>query len=330
MSNVLRRVANRVGRLSVALPGGMTVAKRLRRRSLPILMYHGVVERPLPFFNWCQVPREDFEQQIAFLSQEYRILPLQDVLERLSQGSPLPERTACITFDDGFRSVLSAAYPVLAKYSAAATTFLVTSLVGGNEPPWPEQLYRGIAGSQRGSLDFHGQSFILQSGEEKAAAFQRLFAALMALPTERREVAVAEILKDLGPPADDYAEALAMLNWKEVETLHAAGLMSFGSHTHRHPILSKCSPERQHFELFTSRQIMIEHFGKADVFAYPNGTLADFTRYTKQLLAKLGYRWALSTIRGLNTSRTDSYELRRVGVGAAMTFPEFQTAMMGF
>jgi peptidoglycan/xylan/chitin deacetylase (PgdA/CDA1 family) len=292
-------------------------------------MYHGVVEQPLPMFNWCQLHREEFDAQIAFLSNEYRVLPLSEIVERLRRGLPLPERAVCITFDDGFRNNLRTAYPILLKYQAPATIFLVTSLIGTSQPPWPEQLYCGFASTKRGAVQFDETSFPLKSQQDKTTAFVKIASRLKSLPVDRKEAELQHLLDTLGRFSKDY-DAFAMLDWKEVEKLNAAGLVSFGSHTHTHQILSRCSPERQHFELLTSRKLMLEHLGKADLFAYPNGSPADYTSETKRLSSELGYECALTTIRGLNTSKTDPYELRRVGVGADMSFSEFQVGMLGW
>ena len=75
---------------------------------------------------------------------------------------------------------------------------------------------------------------------------------------------------------------------------------------------------------------MLDHLGKADLFAYPNGSPADFTCETKRLLSELGYGSAVTTIRGVNTIKTDTYELRRVGVGANTSFSQFEVGMLGW
>src|SRR5215472_2054182 len=79
-----------------------TLLRRLRKRSLAILMYHGVTDEQTTIPDWCQVRVAHFQQQMEFLSREYRVLPLAEVIERFSRGQPLPERTACVTLDDGF------------------------------------------------------------------------------------------------------------------------------------------------------------------------------------------------------------------------------------
>jgi peptidoglycan/xylan/chitin deacetylase (PgdA/CDA1 family) len=327
--DLAKRAARKLCRQAAGLPGGLNVARRLRRRSVAIVMYHGVIEQPLPIFNWTQLNREDFNAQIAFLSDEYRILPLAETLERLSRRLPLPERVVCITFDDGFRSNLRTAYPILLKHHAPATVFLVTSLIGTSRPPWPEQLYCSFATTNLLSIQFDGISIPLETSQDKTTAFVTIASRLKSLPVDEKEARLQQLQDRLGRFAEDY-DAFAMLDWNEVEKLNAEGLVSFGSHTHTHQIMSRCSLEKQRFELLSSRKLMLEHVGNADLFAYPNGSPADYTRETKQLLSELGYGFALTAIRGLNTSETDVYELRRVGIGADMSFSRFQVRMLGW
>jgi len=105
--------------------------------------------------------------------------------------------------------------------------------------------------------------------------------------------------------------------------------MHVGSHTHTHPILAQCDATRQEQELRVSRQLLEDRFGRAELFAYPNGTAADFTPTTVHLAKRAGYRCALSTVAGLNVPRADLYALKRVNVGADMSFSAFEVAMTG-
>ena len=55
-----------------------------------ILMYHGVTRTAPPVFDWCQLPAESFERQLAFLARHCRVLPLAELVGRLRRGSPCP------------------------------------------------------------------------------------------------------------------------------------------------------------------------------------------------------------------------------------------------
>lgn len=94
-----------------------------------VLMYHMVrAHRPGTRFNKLRVTPEAFEQQIACLSQR----GFQFVFaSQLFSDQPLPPRSVCLTFDDGYEDNLLAADPVLARYGAVATLYLVGDRSGG-------------------------------------------------------------------------------------------------------------------------------------------------------------------------------------------------------
>jgi peptidoglycan/xylan/chitin deacetylase (PgdA/CDA1 family) len=312
------------------IPGYLKSVRRLRSRSVSILMYHGVTPVPLPVFNWCQLGLERFTEQLAFIAAEYNVLPLREVVDRMEAGAPLPARTAVLTFDDAFRNVLTTAYPVLEKYQTPATVFVVTSLPDSRQPAWPEQVYHALVSTQAESATYEGTTWLLRSADERSAAYRAIAARLKRLDTGEREVQMGQLLAQIGAPPPVAADAqLATMAWDEIAALAAGALVEFGSHTHTHPILSRCSVSRQAEELRISRDILRERLGRADLFAYPNGTAADFTDDTRHLLQQLEYRCGLSTIPGLNVGRADRFALRRVNVGADTAFPEFEMIMTG-
>ncbi len=127
------------GRASAAL----TRAFGTRRdESFGIFTYHRVTPRiaglPRPTFN---VTPQRFRQQIAGLQRRgYTIRPLAEMLRLRRLGLPLPARTVVLTFDDGFASVHSYAWPILRELQAPATVFLCTAFLDSEAPfpfdPW--------------------------------------------------------------------------------------------------------------------------------------------------------------------------------------------------
>lgn len=86
-----------------------------------ILMYHMVSQhRPGAKFNKLRVPPEQFERQIAYLAENGWTFAHMSELAK-----PLPEKTVVLTFDDGYRDNLIQATPVLERYKAKATLYLV-------------------------------------------------------------------------------------------------------------------------------------------------------------------------------------------------------------
>jgi peptidoglycan/xylan/chitin deacetylase (PgdA/CDA1 family) len=327
---MLAKLLHRTVALPGRLPGCRPLARRWRARSLALVMYHGVTAEPLPVFNWCQLDVDRFEEQVAFLAREYTLLPLSEVVRRLGRGLTLPDRAAVLTFDDGFRNVLTAAYPVLRRHQAPAAVFLVTGLVGTRQPPWPQRLYHAVAHSPHAAVRCGETELPLFTPGQRAEAYRALAERLKRQPVRQQTDELARLLEELGVPEVPAESPLATLDWDEVNELSRSGLVEFGSHTHTHPILSRCTREEASAELRVSRAILRERLGSADALAYPNGGRWEFTPETKALAAGAGYRCALSTLPGLNRAGADLYALRRVHVGADTMFRQFEMSMLGF
>lgn len=327
----LIRLPRKTLTLGQKVPGVVPLVRRARAGSIAIVMYHGITPEPLPVFNWCQLAVAEFERQMEFLTGNYTLLPLREIVHRLERRLPLPRNPAALTFDDGFRNVLTAAYPVLQKHAAPATVFLVTGLVGTRQPAWPDRLFHAVATTARKQITFADLRWDLTTPNHRAAAYRALAARLKTLPTSAKDESLEYLHWQLHVPASVPADSpLSTLDWSEVESLARAGLIDFGSHTHTHPILSRCDPAVQYEELRLSRDVLREHLGRADLFAYPNGTRADFTAQTQRFLAELEYAAAVTTESGLNSRRASRYSLRRVGVGADTTLRQLERQMIGW
>ena len=90
---------------------------------VPILMYHHLSE---DVTNSEMVSPEQFEAQIRALSEAgYTGVSFDELRAYVLRGEPLPEKPVVITFDDGYRSNYTLAYPILQKYGMKATIFAI-------------------------------------------------------------------------------------------------------------------------------------------------------------------------------------------------------------
>jgi peptidoglycan/xylan/chitin deacetylase (PgdA/CDA1 family) len=326
LGKAMRRLAS-AG--AIRIPGGLRIVRNRRASSLAVVMYHGVVAQPLPVPHWCQLDATEFERQVEFLARTYKVLPLRDIVDRLRRGAPLPAHAACVTFDDGFRNVATTAFPILERHQVPSTVFLITGLVGTDQPAWPDHLFHDLCESARDSIVFEGRRWPLATTAQRAAAYRGLAERLKLMDDAKKEARLADLRDTLGHTLVAPGSPLATMGWAEVERLAGTGLVEFGSHTHTHPILSRCSVERQREELERSRDVLRERLGHCDLFAYPNGRPVDFTSETKGLLRALGYHCGLATIAGLNHPSCDLFGLRRVNVGATTVGRQFELKMVG-
>lgn len=92
-----------------------------------VIAYHAVGDCPPeddPHSLW--VPTEVFERQMAYLARARDVVPL----ESLVAGTTTARRAVAITFDDGYRSVLTTAVPILRRYGLTGTVFTPTAHIG--------------------------------------------------------------------------------------------------------------------------------------------------------------------------------------------------------
>lgn len=77
-------------------------------------MYHYV--RDLPLTRYPKIKGRlvvEFKNQLEFLKKSFRIVTLQNVLDACYSGSPLPDNSALLTFDDGYLDHFVNVFPIL-------------------------------------------------------------------------------------------------------------------------------------------------------------------------------------------------------------------------
>ncbi|HOY24781.1 MAG TPA: polysaccharide deacetylase family protein, partial [Cellvibrio sp.] len=59
---------------------------------------------------------ERFIAQMDYLAKNnFNVVPLAELTEKLKRGDALPDKTVAITFDDSYADVYTSAYPILKK-----------------------------------------------------------------------------------------------------------------------------------------------------------------------------------------------------------------------
>ncbi len=107
---------------------GMSVlGRRMRRSGGRILAYHSVGQ---PMMKHNDVPPKLFRRQMEWAAaQGYRFVPASEIAR--TGGDPTD---LAITFDDGLRSVMTEAAPILKDFAAPWSLFVVTDWSEGASP----------------------------------------------------------------------------------------------------------------------------------------------------------------------------------------------------
>lgn len=92
-----------------------------------ILLYHRVSESGP---GSTRVSPETFASHLDLIAQGgYQVLPLDELLQGIYGDGEIPERAVAITFDDAYRSVGEAAYPMLRERAMPFSVFVATDVV---------------------------------------------------------------------------------------------------------------------------------------------------------------------------------------------------------
>ena len=296
----------------------------LRRATQPkyvILCYHRVGTQGIPYY--CTLPPVQFEMQMKFLRENFRVLSLGQVCEELNHPSGAGNGVA-VTFDDGYSDLHSYALPILRKYEIPATIYLTADCIETGEVAWYDKIFLALQVAPGKSIDLSLQGGLrleLGSPAQRIENGARIVSILRRTPAAERLRFCAELEKQVNLPVEKLAGR--MLTWKQVHEMRSAGIF-FGSHTLSHPVLSQLPAEDVQMELRASRTLLEERLGEPVLdFAFPFGRPEDCGPAAEAAAARCGYRSAVTTTWGVNSPGTNMHALKRVQLGEERTAAKF-------
>jgi len=121
-----------------------------------ILIYHHIGETTPASTS---VSPALFEQHLNFLEDNgFRVMALPAVVKKLRAGESLPDSVVVLTFDDGYESVYSEAFPRLQKRGWPFTVFVCPEAISKSQGPmvtWDQLREMSLAGATVGSHGLH-------------------------------------------------------------------------------------------------------------------------------------------------------------------------------
>lgn len=266
-----------------------------RRRRPAILALHDVREP-----RWLR----DF---LRVLLEHADIVPLRSLVDRQA-GSAETRPQLALTFDDGYKSIRTIVQPVCKELAVPFTTFVCGEVVCGGPVPWYERvgLLAGKLGASRAARCFGlGGGQITKTSNLVSALKQAPLAAVLSA-LDRAE---AEHAIDARPLRARY------MNLKDLAAVAGDDLVTVGSHTDRHPILTNLRADEQRSEIERGIVALRDTCAAPiEFFAYPNGKLRDYNDAVIALLRNAGIRAAVTTAQRPLHPSDDVMQLPRLGV----------------
>lgn len=277
-------------------------------------MYHGFTDREthqgIENHQGKHLFIERFKSHLEYLKKYHRVISLEEWLKGRTGGRKAPDHAAIVTFDDGYESNYKLAFPWLKRAGLPATIFLTTRFVDSKEWLWTDRVEYAVDGGFSLPTQFHDRASRIAYEKKIRGRFKRIPQGFRAGVLERLEERRGRKLAQ----EPNLPEIYRPLEWAEINEMVQSGLVSIGSHTHTHAILTRCRPQEAEEELLLSKEIIEKKTGRpCRLFCYPNGERGDFNEETKRRLKEAGYLAGLTTVFGANDAESDPLELKRIG-----------------
>jgi peptidoglycan/xylan/chitin deacetylase (PgdA/CDA1 family) len=280
-----------------AVPRAITnwagITGRDERPVARILLYHGTPHRQAA----------SFERELRWLKRRFNIVPLRSIANAAANGGTLGDKVA-LTFDDGLRSNVEVAYPLLHRLAIPATFFVCPGLVDRAKWLWTHE-----ARSRLARLSAAARAELAQEWGASADInqFVEWMKTLDSAARRRVEQRLHQATPAFAPTAAER-EAFDLADWKALRGLDPA-IITIGSHTLTHPILPGVPEAELETEVRDSRRQLERGLERpVDTFAYPNGDLDP----AADACVRRHYRVALRASGGWVKRGVDVHRLPRI------------------
>jgi peptidoglycan/xylan/chitin deacetylase (PgdA/CDA1 family) len=264
---------------------------------LTVAMYHYV--RDLANSRYPLIKGLDirlFKEQIKFLQAYYTLVRIEDLLEKIYVGKPLPEKAALLTFDDAYIDHYTFVFPLLDKFKLQGCFYAPVKSLTEHKALDVNKIHFILASSKvedimqelRDMLPaFRNEAEVLEFEDyyytlAKPAKFDTkevIFIKRLlqhALPSSVRGIIVNDLFKKFVGISENIFSRELYMNEDQIKTMHRKG-MHFGGHGFDHYWMDKLAFEKQDSEIQKTKGFLISIGLSEDslTYCYPYGAFND-------------------------------------------------------
>ena len=244
---------------------------------------------------------------------------IDEIVAMALSGEKPKKPTICFTLDDGYLDQLEVLTPVLLKYQAKPTIFVLSDFSDNKDWPWDAKLIYLSQTTQVPMVDLEFNQTRLQldfSDQAKRITSRRKLTSFAKHLPDQQQDDFLQLLQEklqltlpnTAPP--EYAPA----DWENLRRYQKQGL-NIGSHGRTHKVFNSLSNEQIREELLTSKDKLFAEIPQAsNIFCYSSGTDADYSPSHCPLVADADYLAAVSAKPGntsLNAIKNDLFNIKR-------------------
>ncbi|MDP1783907.1 MAG: poly-beta-1,6-N-acetyl-D-glucosamine N-deacetylase PgaB, partial [Sulfuricurvum sp.] len=255
-----------------------------------ILSYHEIADKSETLDATYAVTPSNFDQQMHWLMDNgYHFIGIDDILKYRKNGKPLPDKAVLITFDDGYQSVYTHAYPILKKHKIPAVIALVGSWLQAKD-----------------TVDFDGHIIARAKFLSQKEIKEMVSSGLVEIASH------SDFLHKgiQGNPQGNMEPAVTTRQWL----------------SDKHAYEDEKSYQQRIYNDLLKNNTFLKHYTgqKPRVIVWPYG---HYNSEVRKIAERLGMSVGLTLDDGSNTRITPLWGLRRILVEHKMTLPDLELNM---
>jgi peptidoglycan/xylan/chitin deacetylase (PgdA/CDA1 family) len=290
-------------------------------------MLHGVISNEKKSTReWDPLRNHLYDEKLDFvlsvLAKKYNFISLDTAINIIrKKEKPIPY-SVVLTFDDGYKNNIINARPILKKYAAPLSIFVVTGHVDKRLPFWFDRFDYVI---QKNNLDgkllkIGDEEFIFKGAtrDEVVESYGKIRKIIKGMDSD--EESLNKLLNELADNLESESQnkltdifevddISSILTWDDIVRESKDSDITFGSHTINHIRLNKVTLDIAKEELSESKRA-IEEVTETECkyFCYPYGY---YTKAIEEITRECGYIAALTTNPGVVSQGDDLMSLNR-------------------
>jgi peptidoglycan/xylan/chitin deacetylase (PgdA/CDA1 family) len=265
--------------------------KLLVDNSSPILLYHSVLNHiPRDIKDGLDnVSTEILYEQLYNLKKYYEIVTVDEYLSLKNKRG-----YACITFDDGYKSVIDNGFEIFESLKVPITIFINTCTLE-NKIFWRDKVRFILNNSLVEEFEMFSTKINKVNNQDfyKYSKYNVNNSSFV-----ENEIDKFLIKKNIDIKLNNYS-----INLKK--HLKKNKLIYYGNHTHSHYVMSSLSYNEQYKEISKAKKILNKYdINQSKIFSLPFGGENDFNQDTLSALNELGYKAMLMSRNNINYHKT--------------------------
>ncbi|HQS66958.1 MAG TPA: poly-beta-1,6-N-acetyl-D-glucosamine N-deacetylase PgaB [Sulfuricurvum sp.] len=256
-----------------------------------ILSYHEISEKSETLDSSYAVTPANFEAQIQwFIKNGYHFVNIDAILKYRKEGKPLPDKAVLMTFDDGYASVYTNAFPLIKKYKVPVVIALVGSWLEAKE-----------------KVDFDGHMIGREKFLNQEQLKEMVHSGLIEIASHTHSLHKGIA----GNPQGNMQPAVRTRQWL--------------AQTQKYEDEARYQ-KRVYNDLLKNNTFLEKYTGqKPRIIVWPYG---HYNIEVRKIAEKLGMPIGLTLDDGSNTAITPLWGLRRILVEQKMTLKELELIML--